>query len=73
MMLEFLLNTQQEFENARSTIQIFENILGAYLNVAKSVIIPLVNPIAQDWFANIGCCILQPHENQIIPWLPCWL
>lgn len=59
----FLQNSQQEFEIARATIQVFENISGAFLNVAKSVIVPLVNPAARDWFASIGCVVLQPNET----------
>lgn len=61
----FLHNSQLEFENVMSTIQIFENIVGAFLNVARSVIIPLVNLVAQAWFGSIGCLILQPRETTI--------
>lgn len=65
-----LHNSQPEFENARATIQIFENILGAFLNVAKSVIIPLVNLVAQTWFGSIGCLMLPPHETtKYLGWL----
>lgn len=43
----FLQNLPVKFENARATIQDFENISWAILNVAKLVIIPLVNPADQ--------------------------
>lgn len=57
----FLNNLLEEFENAREAIQVFEKIYGALLNVGKSVIVPLVNPDLQDWFASIGFQVLQPH------------
>lgn len=53
----FLQNSLAEFETAREGIQNFENISGAYLNVAKSVIVPLVNLNIQGWFTYIGCVI----------------
>lgn len=59
----FLHNSQQEFENARATIQILKNILGAFLNMAKSVILLLCVPMIQAWFYSISRCILQPHET----------
>lgn len=37
----FLRNSQEEFENARVTIQVFQNTLGALLNVGKLVIVPI--------------------------------
>lgn len=40
----FLQNNQADFEKARSVIQVYENISGAFLNMAKLVIVPLVNP-----------------------------
>lgn len=40
----FMKNTQEEFERAHAAIQVFENILGALLNVEKSIIVPLINP-----------------------------
>lgn len=49
----------------RATIKVFENILGDFLNVTKSIIIPLVNPMAQAWFNDIKCRVLQPHETTI--------
>lgn len=42
---------------------IFENISRAFLNVAKSVIVPLVNLAIHAWFSNIGCLMLQPYET----------
>lgn len=59
----FLRNTQAEFEATRKTIQVFEDISGAYLNVAKSVIVPLVNPEPQVWFNRIGCQVLGPSDT----------
>lgn len=59
----FLHNSQLEFEIAKATIQIFEKKIGAFLNVAKSVIIPLVNHVSQTWFDSISCLMLQPHET----------
>lgn len=41
----FLRNTLEEFNRARAAIQIYEDILGACLNVGKSVIIPLTHPL----------------------------
>lgn len=55
----FLLNSQMEIENARATIQTYEDISGAFLNVAKSVIVPLVNSAQQDWLNGIGYKVLQ--------------
>lgn len=43
----------------------YEDISGAFLNVAKSVIIPLVNPVEQEWFNRIGCIVLKPGESTI--------
>lgn len=51
-------NSHNEVENARAAIQVYENISGASLNVAKLVFVPLVNTAAQSWFANIGCRVL---------------
>lgn len=59
----FLQNTQSEFETARETIQIFENILGAFLNIAKPVIIPLSNQDPQISFDAICCQVLCPNET----------
>lgn len=40
----FLQNLQMEFTRARATIQMFENMFRAQLNVGKFAIIPLSNP-----------------------------
>lgn len=61
----FLQSLQVEFDMAREIIQVFENILGAFLNVAKSIIIPLTNPTNQEWYARIGCWVLKPGESTI--------
>lgn len=61
----FLKNTLQEFECARATIQNFEDISRAFLNVAKSMIVPLVNPNPQEWFASIGCKVLLSSKTTI--------
>lgn len=49
--------------NARETIQVYEDISRAFLNISKSVIVPLVNLEVQEWFDCIGCVILKPHET----------
>lgn len=59
----FLHNLMEEFQPARAAIQTFKNIFGALLNVGKSVIVPLINPASQDWFAQIGCQVLQPNAT----------
>lgn len=46
-------------------VQIFENILGAWLNANKLVIVPLMNPHPQSWHKSIGCIILNKIDTTV--------
>lgn len=61
----FLRNSLEEFDRARAAIQIFENVSGAWLNVSKSVIVPLSNPLPQEWHQTTGCKVLQENESMV--------
>lgn len=61
----FLQNSKTEFEIACAAIHTYETISGAFLNVGKSVIVPLLNPQPQDWFVDVGFKVLQPGESTI--------
>lgn len=54
----FVQNLQHEFEQAMGVVRMFERASGASLNLSKSVIIPLTNPIPQEWCVRTGCRIL---------------
>lgn len=61
----FLQNNITEFDHAREAIQTYEDISRSFLNIGKSIIVPLLNAHPQDWFADVGCKVLQPGETTI--------
>lgn len=62
----FLSATENEFQQAREVIAIFEDISGALLNVGKSVMVPIFLPESQypDWMDSVGCVVAKPGEVQ---------
>lgn len=61
----FLQNNQSKFEDDWAVIQIYEDISSAFLNIGKSIIVPLLNPHPQDWFTEVGCKVMWPWESTI--------
>ncbi|KAL3675120.1 hypothetical protein R1sor_025068 [Riccia sorocarpa] len=60
---------EQNFINLRATIERFERISGAQLNVSKSVILPMAMTRNVRWLDNTGCKILQ--EKKEMTYLGC--
>ncbi|KAL3694644.1 hypothetical protein R1sor_008295 [Riccia sorocarpa] len=59
---------KDQFDNLQRTIEDFEDISGAQLNINKSVVIPMVNTIP-EWLDETGCTILKEQEK--ITYLGC--
>ncbi|KAL3681464.1 hypothetical protein R1sor_024420 [Riccia sorocarpa] len=54
---------ESQFNRLKATIQVFEEISGARLNLAKSLIMPISPEIILDWVRTTGCDIAGPGKS----------
>ncbi|KAL3684629.1 hypothetical protein R1sor_002651 [Riccia sorocarpa] len=54
---------KEQFKNLQKTIELFEEISGAQLNLSKSVIVPMAMRETPNWLVETGCTILREREQ----------
>lgn len=59
--------TQGNFQELQEAIKLYENILGAKLNLFKSIVIPIALKNVPEWLKQTGCHIVK--NNEVIRYL----
>lgn len=60
----FIPADEQSSQKLQVALRIYKLALGAKLNLAKSIIVPLAMTTIFKWLQNTGCTISKPREVQ---------
>ncbi|KAL3694179.1 hypothetical protein R1sor_007830 [Riccia sorocarpa] len=60
-----IAGSEQNFSVLKQTIEQFERIAGARLNISKSIILPMVLDRSEAWLSQTGCRVLGQQEISI--------